>query len=55
MSARTDALMSRQEAGKIAAFIVSVVAGCHPARASTNIRAGVCFLFFQMTFHTARA
>jgi hypothetical protein len=33
MSARTDALMSRQEAGKIAASIVSVMAGCHPARA----------------------
>jgi hypothetical protein len=33
MSARTDALMSRQEAGKTAASIVSVMAGCHPARA----------------------
>jgi hypothetical protein len=31
MSARTDALVSRQEAGKITAFIVSVMAGCHPA------------------------
>jgi len=31
MSARTDALMSRQEAGKIAAS--TVMAGCHPARA----------------------
>jgi hypothetical protein len=33
MSARTDALMSRQEAGKTAASIVSVMAGCHPTRA----------------------
>jgi hypothetical protein len=46
MSARTDALMSRQEAGKTAASIVSVMAGCHPARACINTRAGVCFLSF---------
>jgi hypothetical protein len=33
MSARTDALMSRQETGKMTAFIVSVATGYHPARA----------------------
>jgi hypothetical protein len=31
MSSRTDALVSQQEAGKIAASMFSVTAGCHPA------------------------
>jgi hypothetical protein len=31
MSARADALMSRQEAGKIAASIFFRYGGCHPA------------------------
>ena len=37
MSARTDALVSRSETGKMTASIVPVVAGCHPARAFINV------------------
>jgi hypothetical protein len=37
MSARTDALVSRSETGKMTASIVPIVAGCHPARALTNV------------------
>jgi len=31
MSARTDALVSQPEAGKMTASIVPIAAGCHPA------------------------
>jgi len=36
MFARTDALSSQSETGKMTASIVSVVAGCYPAQASDN-------------------
>jgi hypothetical protein len=36
MSARTNALLSWSETGKMTTSIISVVAGCHPARASNN-------------------
>ena len=36
MSARTNALVSQPETGKMTASIVPVVAGCHPAQASDN-------------------
>jgi hypothetical protein len=30
-AARTDALLSRPETGKITASVISIAAGCHPA------------------------
>jgi hypothetical protein len=38
MSARTNTLLSQPETGKIAASIISVVAGWHPAQAPDNAR-----------------
>ena len=56
MSARTDALMSRQEAGKTAASIVSVMAGCHPARAlHQHARKRLFPVFPEEDISTARA
>jgi hypothetical protein len=35
-SARTDALMSRPETGKMTASVIPVAAGCHPAVPAFN-------------------
>jgi hypothetical protein len=49
MSARTDALMSQQEAGKIAASIVLRYGRLSPGVSRCfNARADVCFLAFPM-------
>jgi hypothetical protein len=49
MSARTDALMSQQEAGKIAASIVLRYGRLSPGVSGCfNARADVCFLAFPM-------
>lgn len=50
MSARTDALMSQQEAGKIAASIVLRYGRLSPGVSRCfNARADVCFLAFPET------
>jgi len=49
MSARTDALMSRQETGKIAAFIIPRYGRLSPGASTCfNARDDVCFLSLLM-------
>jgi len=49
MSARTDALLSQPETGKMTASIVPVLAGCHPAQVSDNPLRMLGFIFEKNT------
>jgi hypothetical protein len=54
MSARSDALMSRAEAGKIAPRpSFSIVSGCHSASTFTNNEMVHWFLFVDVCFNSA--
>ncbi|CAN7478570.1 hypothetical protein LJR220_004342 [Bradyrhizobium sp. LjRoot220] len=43
MSARTDALVSKAETGKMPTSIISVASGCHPASAFVNAAWSIWF------------